>query len=801
MKLVRKAGTVAVASAILFSVIPQAWANDAPMPTSSTSAASPSGKTAADGASVQVEAKISKDEAVAIAKKLVDIPEEYTLQGVSLNSNSGYRGGYGPTWSLNYAKRVKEQYYGNISININADNGKLTNYSFYDNDPDRKVSYPPKTDYKAAKEIAAKWIDKINPEAKSQLLYNDREEQSFRTPLSGSYQYNIRYDRVAGGIPFPQNGISVNVNGEGQVTGYTYNWTEGVTFEDNASVVSKEKAEQAFRDKADLSLSYFIPYQAPGEKKPVISYNMNTFLLNAKTGELWYPSGMSQPSASGNKPLTEKPLGEKPAANLSLTKDQAVERVNAAIKLPDGAKLEEASYSEYTNPDTGEVTSSWNLRWSLSTGDAKEDAIKGKEGHMIWASVNSKTGELIDFNRYMNMPIASSSGERPEPKVTVEEAKTKAIDFVKKNLPYYTDQLVLDSSSLDNVPVEQMKGMTSYYVNFKRVIDGVTAGYENVNVAIDSMTGDIVNYHYYFSNIAYPAQKPEVLPLEKAKELLLSQYDIELSYIQERGADFYPGGIYADKMKAMIASKEIPHPGSPEANHSADSEAKLVYTLVQKYTNESFFLDAATGQWKNSSTGEVMGLGKVKVDDIDGHWAQNELQLMLDYRALDIVDGKVNPDQAITRGELIKMLVIAMNGGQNGIYYDQSRAASFTDVKQESPYFAYVENAVDRGLIDRGAEFNPGAKMNREEMAQLIVRALGYDKLTKYDDIFNIDFADAANVKNVGQVAIVAGLGIMTLTDGSFQPQQEVTKAQAATGFFRYLQKRAELQEQPRYYY
>jgi hypothetical protein len=91
--------------------------------------------------------------------------------------------------------------------------------------------------------------------------------------------------------------------------------------------------------------------------------------------------------------------------------------------------------------------------------------------------------------------------------------------------------------------------------------------------------------------------------------------------------------------------------------------------------------------------------------------------------------------------------------------------------------------------------------MNREEVAHLIVRALGYDKLSAYSSIFNDDFADAAKLKSRGEVAIVVGLGIMSLSEGSFKPVQEVTRAQAATAFFRYLQKRAELQDTPSNYW
>ncbi|MBA2941704.1 S-layer homology domain-containing protein [Paenibacillus sp. CGMCC 1.16610] len=340
--------------------------------------------------------------------------------------------------------------------------------------------------------------------------------------------------------------------------------------------------------------------------------------------------------------------------------------------------------------------------------------------------------------------------------------------------------------------------MRNWDIRFNRVIDGVSAGGEGVTISIDRVTGQIMNYQFGLSDMPYPKQKPEILALDKAKELWLSQFDIKLNYVLEYGGS--NGVIPIEKYNLMIAAGEIP-PTAAVTNANEKFEAKLVYTLIPKLNREPFLLDAQTGKWRNSQTGEVTSLDKVNVSDIDNHWAKNELQLMLDYQALDVQDGKVNPDQLIKRGELVKMLVIAMNGGNGGIYYGADRKASFADVSNASPYFAYVENAVDRGLLDVGADFNPEATLSREEMAQLIVKALGYKNLAKFDGVFNSQFADAAEVKQVGTTAIVVGLNIMSLNDGKFAPQQEVSKAQAASAFYRFLQKRAELQDQPHYYY
>jgi hypothetical protein len=231
----------------------------------------------------------------------------------------------------------------------------------------------------------------------------------------------------------------------------------------------------------------------------------------------------------------------------------------------------------------------------------------------------------------------------------------------------------------------------------------------------------------------------------------------------------------------------------------AEQVATPNYLLIPKYPDISVFLDAVTGEWRKRDTGEITTLEKTMVTDIENHWGQNEIQLMIDYNALDVKDGKVLPDQAITRGEMIKMLVIARNGGNNYFGNYSMKAASFADVKNDNAYFPYIESAVDAKIIDPGTSktFNPDGKMNRDELAQLIVRALGYDKLAEYTDMFKLELKDEAQIDHKGQVAIALGLGILTAPDNSFMPKQDVSRAQAAVAFSRYLQKRSVLQDAP----
>ncbi|WP_338143343.1 YcdB/YcdC domain-containing protein, partial [Paenibacillus whitsoniae] len=347
------------------------------------------------GDTKQLEAKLTKEQALDKVKTYITLPDGYAIQNVSLNAYYGGNGTSIPTWNINYAKKVKDRNYGYISVSINGMDGSLTSYSFNDNDPDRKISYPPKVDYAGAKDIAAAFVAKVNPAKQGDLLYNDADEQSFRTPLDGNYQYNIRYDRAVNGVPFNGNGVSVNVNGEGQVVNYYYNWDDNLNFE-KATPIGKEKAADLVREKSSLSLQYQVPYRAQDKKVPIISYILNPTTLNAATGEVWTPAQGLE--AGDGKTLTDKPLGSIPASNLNLTKEEAIKKVTDAFGGLSDYTMQEASFNESTNPDTGEVTSNWSISWNKPVADST--SMSKIAGGNAWASVNSKTGEIISFSMY-----------------------------------------------------------------------------------------------------------------------------------------------------------------------------------------------------------------------------------------------------------------------------------------------------------------------------------------------------------------------------------------------------------------
>lgn len=810
-----------IGAAMLLTAAMPASASEPLESAAAEAAATSAEKTAADAAregdAVSIDAKIQKDEALALAKKLGSVPDSYTLQGIYFNAGQNSRSGFNrsPSWNVNFSKVEQNRFYGDISVTIDANTGRLLQYNLNENDPDKKPVFPPKADLQAAKRIALDFLNQYNADELANTRYNDTFEKNFKTPLNGVIQYHIQYDRTVNGIPFPQNSISVDVNGEGQVVGYSMNWDDGLSFEKAEGVIGLEEAKTKLASQMDLFLSYQFPYEMRGtDRKPLLAYMASIPSLDAKTGDAWNGSGSgTKPAPKDRTPLTKGPLGERPTAGKTLTKEEAVARITQVFQLPDNVKLEDASYSEQKDPNVDGLQANWNIRWSIPADDKESAEQEGGKKSLVLpypdqirATVDGNTGEIRNFSRNdiiifnkTNSGMGSSGSAADGKKLSWDEAKTKALDLIRSVVPYYTSQLVLDNDPSEYDADSSLQEMPSFQFRFKRVIDGVEAGYEGIYVGVDRKTGEIISYSNNFSAYAYPEQKPQTISAEQAKKLMLDQYTVELQYaVQVNGGVGSPiplQSLSAQKYKLMVAAGEI------KPDEEVQVQTKLVYAAAPKagWQLGDIYLDAVTGTWKQLRDGEPARLTKQEITDITGNPAEKELRMMAEYGALDVQDGKLNPEQTMTRGELIKMLVIAMNGG-GPVYVAADRKASFHDVGGDSPYFAYVESAVDRQLIDRNVSaFQPDAKMSRQDMADLIVRALGYRQLAQVSGLFSLDVSDAADVTEKGAAAIVVALGIMEPLDGAFKPAAEVNRADAAVSFYRYLQKRSELQDRPYY--
>ncbi|MDQ1912081.1 S-layer homology domain-containing protein [Paenibacillus sp. GD4] len=177
-------------------------------------------------------------------------------------------------------------------------------------------------------------------------------------------------------------------------------------------------------------------------------------------------------------------------------------------------------------------------------------------------------------------------------------------------------------------------------------------------------------------------------------------------------------------------------------------------------------------------------------DDISGHWAQGNIELLASKLVVDgVTDSTFEPERQITRAEFAALVFRALGLQPGG-------SSSFKDVSASDWYAGVVAAAAQAKLVEgyEDQTFKPNAPINREELAAMVVRALDYagakpeinssrqaELLAKFADAKQIVWAQAELA-----AAIEAGI-VDGMTDTTIAPRELATRAQSATMLKRLL--------------
>lgn len=163
---------------------------------------------------------------------------------------------------------------------------------------------------------------------------------------------------------------------------------------------------------------------------------------------------------------------------------------------------------------------------------------------------------------------------------------------------------------------------------------------------------------------------------------------------------------------------------------------------------------------------------KYKDADSISSWALSSIKRATELGFVQGDNGKFNPKSNITRAEFTKIIVSILE-----LEIEDSKEITFSDVEESDWYYSYVNTAYKAGIIE-GYEnlFNPNDNITREQMAAIIVRALGL-KREKSDGIIK----DIDKVSNWAKedVETVVALGLMIGDNGNFHPQGNATREMA----------------------
>ncbi len=150
-------------------------------------------------------------------------------------------------------------------------------------------------------------------------------------------------------------------------------------------------------------------------------------------------------------------------------------------------------------------------------------------------------------------------------------------------------------------------------------------------------------------------------------------------------------------------------------------------------------------------------------------------------------DGRFGYGDTITRGEFAGLLV-------NLFQWETEIPVkpSYSDVDPSAWYYAYVETVLANGAVQKEETFRPADAITREEMAVMLVDALGFHGAYDHLDTSQTPFTDVTS--HQGAITMAYDFGIINGTSATtFAPNDTATREQAAAmmvNLFQKLQKK-----------
>lgn len=746
----------------------QAWAAGAPVYRTLPSASASAPVSLSPVAVAAAKAKLSKEQALQAATRMIPLPQGVSLENASFRSADAWRPF--PEWNFNWVKKGKNNEPNELTVNIgiNADTGEITSYSFYQKE-NGSPSYSSRISREVGKQAAERFIAKVASAKAAQTVAYTRNEPEPKTPLGTNVFYSFHYARMVDNILFPENGIDITVDGSGMVTNFSLNWDDSLTFSKPKTILSDKEAIAQLRKTADAKLSYFIAWENrdSGNSQPFLGYaNPFTLYLDAASGKPLTTDLKDASKREEPKPASETPL---PARNKGgqLDQDDAVRLAQQLFDLS-GYELKSVNYNE--NDYRGN-RSIWNLEYQATKKAQEKGQSKMAQPGGLYISLDAKTGDLYSYSKDRG-PIMYK--EETKKSGSKGDWQSKALETVRNFAPTMANQFYL----LSTEPSSKSSERDTY--RFQRYVNGIPAGDGNASVTLDSSTGELLDYYLNFGKEQYPGKLSQHLAPEQAVDAWMKEAQPELAYVMVP--------IENDLMMQMKRG-EI-------AGNSVKREVRLVYRMSVTPSEQPYVLDGVTGEWRSQNSGKPITLHKQAPSDLAGHPAEKELLLMYEYDAISLIDGKIMPDKQITRGEMIEMIMKSIYQGRFSPESMALRKATYSDVANGSRYFASVEAAVDQGLLDKSLKsLKPDEPITRQELADMLVRAMGLKKLSQHSDMFQNKLADIGNNKLRGAITIVTSLGIMEAKNNRFQPTGTVSRSDAAIAFYRFLEKRGEVED------
>ncbi len=317
----------------------------------------------------------------------------------------------------------------------------------------------------------------------------------------------------------------------------------------------------------------------------------------------------------------------EPGVNPVMSRDRAVELAKEALMKHFNVDVSQDEFqlnTEYRKDWQYPEKYIWSLYWNLNEPMAYANAN---------VTLDAQTGQVLDMNQ-----DRGSYGEpqQAQLKLTREEARNIAADFIEKMLPGKIDHMLLRDSQ-ENYPVISRGGPVQYYFNYVRVIEGIVYDANFVNINIDGHTGDIKSFSQRWEEAPVLPDSQGILSREEAETQFKENIKLELFYLPIRNEFMYeaiPKDFrLAYRLDPMMGTMINAKTGQPVDWSGKDGELQM---SIKDLTNEE---KNRIAEMKKPVITLDQPMGQEEAEQLARKYAEELMGLEIQVQASNYMEG------------------------------------------------------------------------------------------------------------------------------------------------------------------
>ena len=446
-------------------------------------------------------------------------------------------------------------------------------------------------------------------------------------------------------------------------------------------------------------------------------------------------NGFDNPSQLFNKTWSVDYNGNVPEAVAAVATEKAADGQIAFDEFEYNTKFDQAGKKIVAHVNTGKNTVVEGVLYVYSGSSMSESKLPVFVDYVTTAA-NGTFAKEIKFAS----DIANSTNE-----YTIAFYSNAMDNVVENTFNVYSEK---DYADYKKANITENAKKASTFSGLRQLITGTNAEGETVTDAWDIFKADANTAKY-----DKLTKKEAVYIAMIGKMASVKDFDDLVELFEKTASDCY--------------SKENDNKSSGGGGSSASSSNRN-YGSSSTVISES----VANPTVDSSSTTTASSV----FADLSNHWAQKHAEALYEMGVVNgYADGSFKADNAITRAELTKIIVEALD-------VPTAEGKAFTDVANGSWYAAYVESASAAGVVTgfEDGTFGPDKNVSRQDAALMIYRAVNLTKTLPTGYKFFADEADIADyasdaIRCLGDLGIITGSG-----KNAFKPLENITRGEMA---------------------